>query len=366
MSDAYYPTSPAQCTDGAGIKKRYATTVSTWPDKLKDQYIGQDVGMNYPWMSEKEFKLFFDFGFMLAYHDLVGYDTSTTTQEKFNKCVDDTAALFKEYVNVIPKIMVEPNGDHAYIGFSRANENIQAITAQSGDARIQKVYPFSSNFSLDKHDVTIQRLFAYGSDLSDTNDNPQYAQDLLNHLASFNSTEDKSSIFWLIGSAHRSSHWESVLIKNIHELYGDIGLDNLWFPTVDEFFEYWYMRQNTLSVKTITDTGLHYKMYVPKLANFFFRDLSVMLTGIDSLTGVNVTSGDNVYGTSFAINDGKLLVNLNFNHLLMDRVNKYVEAFEADYNKEYAYDDAYYFVQMLKVGLREEYEAVYLVIDNFS
>lgn len=357
VSDAYYPTSPAQCTDGAGIKKRYATTVSTWPDKLKDQYIGKDVGMQYPWISEKEFKLFFDFGFMLAYHDLVGYDTSTTTQEKFNKCVDDTAALFKEYVKIVPKIMVEPNGDHAYIDFSQGNDIIQAITAQSGDTRIQKVYPFSSNFSLDKTDVIIQRLFAYGSDLTDTNDNPQYATDLLNILSEFNTTEDKNSIYWLIGSAHRSSHWESVLIKNIHDLYGDTGLDNLWFPTVDEFFEYWYMRQNTLSVKTITDTGVHYKLYVPKAANFFFRDLSVMLDGISSLTGVNVTSGDNVYGTSFAINDNKLLVNLNFNELLMQRVNKYVEAFEADYNKEYAYDDAYYFVQMLKVGLREEYEA---------
>ena len=41
------------------------------------------------------------------------------------------------------------------------------------------------------------------------------------------------------------------------------------------------------------------------------------------------------------VNDGKLLINLDFNPLLMERVNKYVEAFEADYNKEYAYDDAY-------------------------
>lgn len=36
VSDAYYPEKPAQCTDGAGIKKRYATTVATWPDKLKN------------------------------------------------------------------------------------------------------------------------------------------------------------------------------------------------------------------------------------------------------------------------------------------------------------------------------------------
>lgn len=64
-----------------------------------------------------------------------------------------------------------------------------------------------------------------------------------------------------------------------------------------------------------------------------------------------------MYGTSFAMNDGRLLVNLDFNPLLLERVNKYVESFEADYNAEYAYDDAYYFVQMLKPGLKEPYLA---------
>lgn len=358
VSDAYYPEKPAQCTDGAGIKKRYATTVATWPDKLKNQYIGQDFGYFLPWMSEKEFKLFFDFGFMVAYHDLIGYDTATTdTQAKFDKCVEDSVALFKEYIGITPKLMVEPNGDHKYITFSRVNDNIQVITAQGGDPSIKKVYPFSPDFTLSKNNVTIQRLFAYGDDMVYDNDNPQYAQDLLDILSGFNATENKESIYWLIGSTHRGSHWESVFIKNLHRLYGDIGLDNLWFPTLDEFFEYWYMRENTLSVKTVTETGVHYRMYVPKGANFFFRDLSVLISGVPSLEGVSVTSGDNVYGTSFAMNDGRLLVNLDFNPLLLERVNKYVESFEADYNAEYAYDDAYYFVQMLKPGLKEPYLA---------
>ena len=358
VSDAYYPEKPAQCTDGAGIKKRYATTVATWPDKLKNQYIGQDFGYFLPWMSEKEFKLFFDFGFMVAYHDLIGYDTATTdTQAKFDKCVEDSVALFKEYIGITPKLMVEPNGDHKYITFSRVNDNIQVITAQGGDPSIKKVYPFSPDFTLSKNNVTIQRLFAYGDDMVYDNDNPQYAQDLLDILSGFNATENKESIYRLIGSTHRGSHWESVFIKNLHRLYGDIGLDNLWFPTLDEFFEYWYMRENTLSVKTVTETGVHYRMYVPKGANFFFRDLSVLISGVPSLEGVSVTSGDNVYGTSFAMNDGRLLVNLDFNPLLLERVNKYVESFEADYNAEYAYDDAYYFVQMLKPGLKEPYLA---------
>ena len=358
VSNGYYPEHFAQCTDGAGVKHRYATTVSAWGDKLKDQYIGQDVGMQWPWTSEKEFKFYFDFGFMCAYHDLIGYDIDTVnTQEEFDKCMADTAALFNEYVGRVPKLMVEPNGDHKYISFSRNNDIVQMISAQSGDPSIQKAYPFKSDFSLAKEDVTVERLFAYGSDMTADNDNPQYAQDLLDILSGFNAETDRNTIYWLIGSAHRSSHWEAVLIKKIHELYGDIGNDSLWFPTLEEFFEYWYMRENTLSVKTVTETGIHYRMYVPKGANFFFRDLSVLISGISSLEGVSVTSGDNVYGTSFGINDGKLLVNLDFNPLLMERVNKYVEAFEADYNKEYVYDNAYYFVQMLKPGLKEPYLA---------
>ncbi len=347
----YYPEHFAQCTDGAGVKHRYATTVSAWGDKLKDQYIGQDVGIHWPWTSEKEFKLYFDFGFMCAYHDLIGYDINTVnTQEAFDKCMADTAALFKDYVGRVPKLMVEPNGDHKYLTFCRKNDIVQVITAQSGDKTIMKAYPFTTDFTLSKMDIAIERLFAYGT-------NEQYKGDLLNILSGFKTATDKNKIYWLIGSAHRSDLWESELIAKIHELYGDIGDDSLWFPTLDEFFEYWYMRTNTLSVKTITDTGVHYKMYVPKGVNFFFRDLSVLVSGISSLEGVSVVSGDNVYGTSHAVNDGKLLINLDFNPLLMERVNKYVEAFEADYNKEYAYDDAYYFVQMLKPGLKEPYLA---------
>lgn len=349
IKEPYYPEHFAQCTDGAGVKHRYATTVSVWADKLKDKFIGQDVTMYWPWMSEKEFKQFFDFGFMCAYHDLIGYEKDkVNTQEEYDKCVDDSVALFKEYVGIVPKLMVEPNGDHKYIDFSQHNDTIQVITAQSGDPRIQLVYPFKDDFTLGKSDVSVKRIFAYGK-------NEEYTEDLLDILSGFNSASDKSTIYWLIGSAHRSDHWESELIAKIHELYGDIGNDSLWFPTLDEFFEYWYMRENTMSVKTVTATGVHYKMYVPKGVNFFFRDLSVLISGISSLEGVSVRSGENVYGTSFGMNEGKLLVNLDFNPLLMERVNKYVEAFEADYNKEYAYDDAAYFVQMLKPGLQEPY-----------
>ena len=346
--NGFYPDAFRQCTDGAGIKHRYATTVACWPDKLKDQSIGQDVGKFWLWISEKEFKFFQDFGFMLGYHDIIGYNINTTdTQAKFDKCMEDTVALFKEYVGITPKILVEPNGDKKYVEFGRGNDTIQAITAQT---EVDKIYPFRQNVTLDKMDVIIERLFWYGS-------NTEYPSDLMNKLAEFHSISDKDNIYWLIGSAHESDKWETDFIKNIHELYGDIGDDSLWFPTLDEMYEYWYMRMNTLSVKSITSGGIHYKLYVPKRQNFFFRDLSVMLSGITSITGVSVSSSDNVYGTSAAINDGKLLVNLNFDEKLIQRAEKYVSALEAAPNAEYAYDNAIYFVQQLKTGVKEPYMA---------
>ena len=188
--------------------------------------------------------------------------------------------------------------------------------------------------------------------------NTQYANDMIAKLDEFNNMTDKSQIYWLIGSAHRSAYWETVMLQQIHEKFGDIGLDNLWMPSLDEMYEYWFMRNNTMTSKIITDTGIKFKMYVPKMPNFFYRDLSVLLSGIDSKEGVTVTSSNNVYGTSYNINENnKLLVNLNFDEKLMQRVNKHVEAFEADYNADYLYDNAYYFVQQLKEGLKEGYLA---------
>ena len=82
-----------------------------------------------------------------------------------------------------------------------------------------------------------------------------------------------------------------------------------------------------------------------------------------------MSSGNNVYGHSFGLSEGKLLVNLNFDEKLLARAEKYVSIFEANYNAKYVYDDAYYFVQQLKPGLREGYLArlnVYISPPTFS
>jgi len=60
---------------------------------------------------------------------------------------------------------------------------------------------------------------------------------------------------WLIGSSHRpnigyqmqevSNEGEYKLFTQIEELYGVSGDDSIWFASVDEVYEYWFMINNT-------------------------------------------------------------------------------------------------------------------------
>ncbi len=348
--EGYYPTAALQYTDGCGIKKRYATAVATWPDKLKDRYIGQDVGKYWPFMSEKEFKLYKDFGFAVMYHDLYQND-DPQTQSEFDTAMESTAAKFYEYVGVIPKSMQLPgNKGLNYENFSINNNRVQQISGSSEGNNLTFVYPFKNDFTLDKKTVTVRRIFYNTSD-------EVYKQQLLNILSNHNTTENKEDITWLISGAHRSGLWEAELFEEIHRLYGDIGEDNLWFTTPDEMYEYWYMRSYTMVYKTIQDNIIKYKLYVPKGRSFWYRSLSILLNGISSSDGVSVSSGDTVYGTSSGISDNKLLVNLDFNPDLLSKAEKYTSNFETYPGDQYAYDDAQYFVQQLKTGFREYYQA---------
>ena len=133
------------------------------------------------------------------------------------------------------------------------------------------------------------------------------------------------------------------------------GDDSIWFPSVDEFFEYWFMRTFTTAKKTVVGQNITYKLYVPKAANFWFRNLTCLISNIASLDGVDVVSSLNCPGTSFAIKDGQLMVNLDFNADLLEKVERYVAKFEGSLDI-FDYEDAQYFVQMLKAGIREPYQ----------
>ncbi|WP_343566337.1 fibronectin type III domain-containing protein [Sphingobacterium sp.] len=348
FTEGFIPDYPLEFTDGAGNKRRFSTSIAGWPDKLVDAVkgIGADVGKNWPWMSEKEFKMFHDFGFTMLYHDLDGYKKAEATQDTFNQWFADTKAHFIANLgeNIIPKGLAEPNGDHLYLTLSQAIFDIKFLTAQSGDTRIKKVYPYKSDYNLSKSNTTIERYFAGEAD---------YADKVFNQLMLHSNTADLSTIQWLIGAAHRSSLWEYNLFKRINDSFGAIGLDNIWFATIDEIYEYWFLTRNAQVEKVVEGQTVTFKIKTPIVERFWFKELTCLLTGVSSLSGITVTS--NTEGLSYNVNSGKLMVNLNFTQYLSGLANKYTSKFEMNPSDPYNYDDAMYMIQLLKPSLRQAY-----------
>lgn len=336
-SDGYVPDHFCEGTDGTGIKHRFAATVASWHWKMN----GRDElgGSQWPWWTPSEMRIMQDFGFTVAYHDVAdGIDIpdQATFDEYLKSCMD----AFYEKIDRNPKTLAEPGGDHRYINYVQNNSQTQIIVAQSGDGRIIKVYPFSNGFTLDKEDVTVMRYFGETADA----------------VISYLQSQTGDGREWIINGQHRvnyEANADSIWTK-LNQNFGAIGDDSIWVPSFDEMYEWWFMRTNSVVVKSISGQTINYKIFISALDNFWFRSISCLLTGISSLTGVSVTSSDNCAGTSFAINDGKLLVNLDFNPDLIPKVEKYVSQFESSQNT-FDYEDALYFASMLKVGLKETY-----------
>ncbi|NCB96193.1 MAG: hypothetical protein EOM35_07055 [Negativicutes bacterium] len=193
IGEKYYPTQPLQYTDGAGIPKRYTSSVACWFEKFykSDGSFEETGGGMFPWITKPEAELYRDFGFSFMFHDLPDYTTSCT-QTEFNDSVNKAIDLAVRATGVKPYAMAEPNGDHRYITLCQGNPNIYTMCAQGGDSRIQKAYLFNPTNSLSVQDIVVQRLFAYGSDLTEDATDVEYARALLADLAAQQALADET------------------------------------------------------------------------------------------------------------------------------------------------------------------------------
>lgn len=351
----HYPSKFIEYTDGAGVKHRYAVSVGVWGWKL-DTGIEQPSVL-YPWVEKEELKYMEEFGCSTMFHDLQDLTgTTSVTQSVFNLAVKKDSDLIYSYTGRRPKVMIVPNGDANYIVLGWGSPNIQYqidITDREGSqSTIDYLYPFSGTTLINKKSLKniIKRDF-WAADSYEVSD----FQDAITANAALPENERK----WLIYGLHRPSREAGfeTFFNNLETLYGVNGDDSLWFPSVDEFLEYWFMTKYGLSSRSINGQEITFKIYVPCNRNFWFKSISCLLSGINSISGVTVTSSDNCYGTSYAINGTSLLVNLDFDSNLITKAEKYVSILENNPGLEYAYDDAVYFVQQIKDGLKEPFQS---------
>ena len=71
--------------------------MACWPDKLVDPSvgIGGNVGKNWPYISEKEYKFYKDFGYTFLFHYMIGYNSAVeSSQTSFDSAVNNMVSLF--------------------------------------------------------------------------------------------------------------------------------------------------------------------------------------------------------------------------------------------------------------------------------
>lgn len=358
-SEGAYPTKALEYTDGAGIRKRLAFTNAYWPWKMGARdYIGTWA---WPWITPPEARMAFDFGSTMAYHDLEAVEAYKTangntnvSQEFFAQAVKDTATLSKSLIDYAPKVIVNPNGDPNYVKLSWTVPEIQYQVAAAilpdgqGTVFDNRYFKYNSDIVLNDKEVQkfITRRLFYNSGEAE----------FKNFIAT-NQAKPDADKEWCIYGIHRPTANTRQLLIDLEELYGATGDDSMWMPSLDEFFEYWFMTKYGAIHKTIDGQVIKFRIYLPCNDNFWFKSASVLASGISDLTGVSVAFSDNCYGGSFGISDSKLLVNFDFNQAVVERANRYLTILETNPNQEYAYDDAAYFVQQIRNDLRASYQA---------
>lgn len=347
QSTGYMPAKPLEYSDGCGVKHRFTSSVAMWPEKMFTTEAPDDtdyiVGYSWLWTSAREAKKLADFGYTLLWHDVFA-DGDTESQEIFNQRLTEKTAIFQKAYGKTPKSIAEPNGNHKYIDYCQENPLIQFITAQSGDVRIKEVYPYADNFSLNKSDVTVQRIFAAGT-------NEEYINRLITKLQEAHDSTDLTTIPWVIGSGHRCSYeLDTMLFIQIEEKFGVSGDDSIWVPSVDEFYEYWYMTKGTKISKTVEGQNVKFKLEIPVKDNFWFKSLSCLVDGLSDTTGVQDSSECDVF--SYGMSDGKVLINFGWGGTTYELANQYVDNAMLSFRAG-DYEDAMYFSQLIKPELKE-------------
>ena len=150
-----------------------------------------------------------------------------------------------------------------------------------------------------------------------------------------------------IGVHSTDSSWVSLLLW-LNDNYGKDGNDSLWFPSLEEYYEYNYYRHNTSITKTqINDSTIKITINIPSGEYFYYPSITVNVGGIRTNQIQSLNSNDAVTGLSYGNYEQGIMVNIDCRKFLLEHATHYVEQYEGNSipsNKA----DALYFTNQLK------------------
>lgn len=232
------------------------------------------------------------------------------------------------------KMLIEPNGNKAYVAAAEGYDPIQTIFLQSGG---EKLRPFAVNGDLLR--TRIERGLWLPAAIPAVIE-AQMARPV----------EEREAVNIGVHGTDRS--WSEMLLW-LNNTYGRDGEDCLWMPAAEEYFEYNYLRHHAVVNARATENTLTLTVEMPGGPYFYYPSLTINLLGVDPGACTAVGGGETVTGLSWGrgrtADDGAeaLMVNFDCRHALVAHAEHFVAVYEADPSAANR-ADARYFVAMLK------------------
>lgn len=328
-------------TDGTGKEVRFSFTTTLSPEKEwmnETSEVQYGYKANYYRFTKKSgliwdnVKVMLNYGVGIAFHDVETENVNNTDSIVFHYKIAQDIILSKLNGRGC-KTLAEPNGNYDYVKAALVYDPIQFMTAQ-GNAK-ETLYPFKVASDLNK------RLY-HRFDNEDPNSYRSIIADNLN-LDQLGK-ENRKAIHVL---AHATDYkWVSFL-EWINDQYGKDGDDSVWFPSMEEYYEYNYYRIHSKIETAINGNILKIKIRMPAGQYFYYPSITLNLKGIRAENIQSIQTDDVITGFSYGNYEEGTMLNIDCYKYLYERALFFSEQYLANPTDDNS-KDAFYFINQLK------------------
>ena len=325
-------------SDGTGKEVRFAFTTTLAPEQEwmnESSYVRIGYKADFYRFFKKNGLIWdnvnamLNYGVGISFHDVATDDVHV---------IDSIYSHFEIAQNLIRsnlngrgcKVLAEPNGNYDYVKAALVYDPIQIMTAQ-GNAK-ETLYPFKIVSDLNKG--LYNRVFV--------DDPNSIRSEIENNLKKIK--EDRKAIH--IGVHGTDYKWVSFL-EWINNQYGKDGDDSVWFPSMEEYYEYNYYRIHSRIETAIDGNILKIKIHMPAGQYFYYPSITLNLKGIRAENIQSIQTNDVITGFSYGNYDDGTMLNIDCFKYLYERAQFFSEQYLANPTDDNL-TDALYFINKLK------------------
>lgn len=146
--------------------------------------------------------------------------------------------------------------------------------------------------------------------------------------------------------------WVSFL-EWINDQYGKDGDDSVWFPSMEEYYEYNYYRIHSKIETTVDGNVIKVKIHMPAGQDFYYPSITLNLKGIHTNNIKSIQTADIITGFTYGDYNEGVTLNIDCNKHLYERAKFYSEQYIA-YPSSLNLEDALYFINQLKASDKKQ------------